>query len=281
MHERAVTFIEESADRSFFLLYASPLPHLPLQAPKEWVDHYIEKLGDEEPYTGNVYFPNRTPRATYAAMISALDEQVGDLVKTLRENDILDNTMIIFTSDNGPTYTGGADTEFFNSAHPFSAGYGWGKGFLKEGGIRVPMIVSWTGQIRPMARTDHLSGFQDVFPTLLEICGVDRTFDTDGISFLNVLLGKDETKRHEYLYWEIPEYGGQQAVRIDNYKAIRKDIFSGNLDIELYDLSKDPKELNDVAKDLPSIVERAGAIMLKEHVISELEGFQFPILDAR
>ena len=83
------------------------------------------------------------------------------------------------------------------------------------------------------------------------------------------------------IYTEIPEYGGQQAVRIDNYKAIRKDIFSGNLDIELYDLSKDPKELNDVAKDLPSIVERAGAIMLKEHVISELEGFQFPILDAR
>ena len=281
MHDRAVTFIEENADRSFFLLYASPLPHLPLQAPKEWVDHYIEKVGDEEPYTGKSYFPNRTPRATYAAMISALDEQVGDLVKTLRENDILDNTMIIFTSDNGPTYTGGVDTEFFNSAHPFSSAYGWAKGFLKEGGIRVPMIVSWNGQIRPMARTDHLSGFQDVFPTLLEICGVDRTFETDGISFLNVLLGKEQANRHEYLYWEIPEYGGQQAVRMDNYKAIRKDIFSGNLDIELYDLSKDMKEMDDVADNFPSIVKRAEDIMLKEHSISELEGFQFPILDAQ
>jgi len=279
MHDRAITFIEENATDPFFLLYASPLPHVPLQAPKKWVDHYINKLGPEVPYVGKSYFPDRTPRATYAAMISALDEQVGDLVKTLRRHDLLDNTMIIFTSDNGPTYAGGADTRFFDSAHPFSSEHGKAKGFLTEGGIRVPMVVSWKGKISPMSKTDHLSGFQDVFPTVLEACGVDQLVDTDGISFLNVLLGKEQYNTHEYLYWEIPEYGGQQAVRIGHYKAIRKDMFKGNLEVEVYDLSTDPQEREDVAHDYPSIVAQAEKIMSEEHVISSLEGFRFPIID--
>ena len=125
MHNEALNFIEKNQNNPFFLYYASPLPHVPLQAPKRWVDYYQSKIGSEEPYTGKSYFPNLTPRATYAAMISYLDEQVGDLIKKLKDIGQYENTLVIFTSDNGPTYAGGADTPFFDSAKPFKTEYGW------------------------------------------------------------------------------------------------------------------------------------------------------------
>jgi len=276
MHDKAVAFIESNTNQPFFLLYASPLPHAPLQAPEKWVNHYRKKLGPEQPYTGKSYFPNQSPRATYAAMISTLDEQVGDLVSVLMEQGILENTLIIFTSDNGPTYTGGVDSEFFNSAKPFKTEYGWAKGFLHEGGIRVPMIASWKNHIKQDISTDHLSAFQDILPTVLELGGIQPPKETDGISFLNILLGLEQTNKHEYLYWEIPEYGGQQALRIDNFKAIRKNIFEGNLEIQLFDLSTDILETINVAEQFPEIVQQAKEIMEKEHRPSILPGFQFP-----
>ena len=278
MHDKAIKFIQSNIDNPFFLLYASPLPHAPLQAPEKWVEYYKEKIGQEEPYTGNSYFPNQSPRATYAAMISTLDEQVGDIISVLVEQNILKNTIIIFTSDNGPTYTGGVDAKFFDSAKPFKTKYGWAKGFLHEGGIRVPMIVSWENHIKKMSRTDHLSAFQDVFPTVLELCGIKEQKKTDGISFVNILLNIEQKEKHKYLYWEIPEYGGQQALRIDNFKAIRKNIFKGNLNVQLFDLSTDIQETNNVATQFPEIVKMAEEIMEKEHISSELQGFQFSIL---
>ena len=242
------------------------------------MNHYRKKLGPEQPYTGKSYFPNQSPRATYAAMISTLDEQVGDLVSVLVDQDILENTLIIFTSDNGPTYSGGVDAEFFNSAKPFKTEYGWAKGFLHEGGIRVPMIASWKNRIKPGSSTDYISGFQDILPTVLELCGIQPPKETDGISFLNILLGLEQTDKHKYFYWEIPEYGGQQALRIDNFKAIRKNIFKGNLNIQLFDLSTDIQETKNVAERFPEIVKQAKEIMEKEHRPSVLPGFQFSIL---
>jgi arylsulfatase len=206
-----------------------------------------------------------------------LDEQVGDLVSVLVEQGILENTLIIFTSDNGPTYTGGVDSEFFNSAKPFKTEYGWAKGFLHEGGIRVPMIASWKNRIKQGSSTDHLSAFQDILPTVLELCGIQPTNETDGISFLNILLGGEQGDKHEYLYWEIPEYGGQQALRMDNFKAIRKNIFKGNLNIQLFDLSTDIQETKNVAEQFPEIVKQAKEIMDKEHSPSVLPRFQFPL----
>jgi len=278
MHKKALNFIESNKDEPFFLLYASPLPHLPLQAKDKWVNYYKAKLGAEEPYTGKGYFPNQAPRATYAAMIATLDEQVGDIVNALVKNKMWKNTLIIFTSDNGPTYASGADTKFFDSAQPFNTDYGWGKGFLHEGGIRVPMIASWPNRIKPQSKTDHISAFQDIMPTICDIIRASQPSSTDGISLLPTLLAKDQSEKHDYLYWEIPEYGGQQAVRIGQYKAIRKNIFKDNMELELYDLDTDIQEMKNVADQFPDIVRHVEEVMENEHRPSEIQKFKFTSL---
>ncbi|SVA88527.1 uncharacterized protein METZ01_LOCUS141381 [marine metagenome] len=275
MHNEALKFIEKNQNGPFFLYYASPLPHLPLQAPKRWVDYYRLKIGDEEPYTGKSYFPNLTPRATYAAMISYLDEQVGDLIKKLKDMGQYENTLIIFTSDNGPTYTGGADTPFFDSARPFKTEYGWAKGFVHEGGIRVPMIASWPRRIKKGSRSNHISAFQDMMPTFCDIIGVPIPNNTDGISLKPTLFGKNQSNTHEYLYWEFPAYKGQQAVRMGKWKAIRRNIFDGNMEIELYDLESDYREQNDIASAHPEIIIKIQNFMADSHTKSHLERFHF------
>lgn len=278
MHEEALRFLDENQKGPFFLYYASPIPHVPLQAPEKWVNYYRAKLGEEAPYTGKSYFPNQYPRATYAAMISYLDEQVGDLVNKLVEIGQYENTLIIFTSDNGPTYAGGADTPFFDSAKPFKAERGWAKGFVHEGGIRVPMIASWPGKIKYGSTSDHLSAFQDMMPTFAEVAGVDSPPNVDGISMLPTLMGKEQSDAHEYLYWEFPAYNGQQAVRMGNWKGIRKNIFKGNMTIELYDLTRDIQEQYDLASVRPDIVKRMEKIMKRSHTPSNLNRFKFPQL---
>ena len=281
MQEEALDFMERNKERPFFLYYASPIPHLPLQAPRHWVEYYQKKLGPEEPYTGTSYFPNRTPRATYAAMISYLDQQVGELVAKLKEMGVYENTLILFSSDNGPSYTGGVDAEFFNSAGPFREGYGYTKGFVHEGGIRVPMIACWAGHIEPGRTTDHLSVFYDVLPTLCEIAGAPVPSGTDGISFLPTLLGQTQ-KQHDYLYWEFPEYKGQQAVRMGHWKGIRKNLQEGNTDIELYNLVTDIQEEVNVASGHPEVVEQIRAILAAAHEPAALDRFRMEALgDAR
>lgn len=278
MHNEALNFIEDNKESPFFLYYASPLPHVPLQAPKKWINYYKRKIGDEKPYTGKSYFPNHTPRATYAAMISYLDEQVGDLIKKLKDINQLDNTLIIFTSDNGPTYTGGADTQYFDSGNPFKTELGWAKGFVNEGGIRVPMIASWPTKIKPGSRSNQLSAFQDMMPTFCDIIGIDVPLNIDGISIKPTLLGNFQKVSHEYLYWEFPAYKGQQAVRMGKWKGIRKNIFEGNMSIELYDISIDKQEQNDVAMVYPKIVEKISQIMIQSHSPSPIMRFKFPQL---
>jgi arylsulfatase len=279
MHKEALDFIKVNKDHSFFLYYASPIPHVPLQAPQKWVDYYREKIGPEDPYVGDKgYFPCQYPRATYAAMISYLDEQVGDIIKQLKAMDLDENTLIVFSSDNGPTYTGGADTEFFNSARPFKTTYGWGKGFVNEGGIRVPMIAKWPGHIQANSASDLISCFIDILPTFCDVAGIETPGNIDGLTFLPTLLGQNTQVAHEYLYWEFPEYDGQQAVRIDNYKAIRKDIQKGNLDVELYDLSKDIQEQHNIASEHPEIMEKIKSIMIKEHTPASTERFKMAAL---
>jgi|GEM_PF-183992 len=278
MHREALQFIQENREQPFFLYYASPIPHLPLQAPREWVEYYQQKLGPETPYTGSSYFPNRTPRATYAAMISYLDQQVGELVAKLKKLGLYENTLIIFSSDNGPSYLGGVDAAFFNSAGDFSEEYGYTKGFVHEGGIRVPMIASWPGRVQAGTETEHLSAFYDILPTLGEVAGVEPSSYTDGISFLPTLLGKEQQVTHEYLYWEFPSYTGQQALRLGPWKGVRKNILQGNTDIALYHLASDTLEQHNLAAAHPEMVRRIKTLMDSAHHPATLDRFKMEAL---
>lgn len=275
MQKELIQFIKDNKEQPFFLYYANPIPHAPLQAPKRWVDYYVKKFGDEEPYTGDkAYFPHRYPRACYAAMVSYFDEQVGEIVATLKELGLYKNTLIFISSDNGPTFNGGTDSPWFDSAKPFKSEYGWGKGFLREGGIRVPMIAHWSGKIEPGTKTNLISVQYDVLPTLCDIAKIEPVEMIDGISFLPTLLGKDHQKKHEFLYWEFPAYGGQQALRMDNWKGIRENIFQDSMAIKLYNLEDDIQELRDVSIQNPEIIKKIVTIFENEHLPAEIEHFK-------
>jgi len=275
MFAEITNFVDENKAKPFFLYWATPIPHVPLQAPERWVNYYVKKFGDEEPYIGNKgYFPARYPRATYAAMITYLDEQVGLLVKQLKTLGVYDNTLIIFTSDNGFTFNGGTQSPWFNSGGPFNSEAGWGKCSVHEGGIRVPFIASWPGKIKPGSETDYISAFWDALPTLCEVAGVTPPDDIDGISYLPTLLQKGEQKNHPYLYWEYPEAGSSQAVRMGKWKAIRSHISKGNMKIELFNLENDIREEKNVAAANPEIVQKIEKILKEAHTQAEMEKFR-------
>uniref|UniRef100_UPI003217D7C0 arylsulfatase n=1 Tax=uncultured Draconibacterium sp. TaxID=1573823 RepID=UPI003217D7C0 len=274
MFNELTGFVDKNKANPFFVYWATPIPHAPLQAPQRWVDYYVNKFGDEEPYLGDKgYFPHRYPHAAYAAMISYLDENVGKLVQQLKDLGIYENTLIVFTSDNGATYNGGTDSHWFNSGGLFKSEYGWGKGFTHEGGIRTPMVACWPNQIKPGTKSNHVSAFWDVMPTLCEVAGANIPENTDGISFLPSLIGEEQNV-HDYLYWEFPSYGGQQAVRLGKWKAIRRNIFKGNMELELYNLEEDIQEQNNIAKDHPEIIKQIEDILVKEHVPAKSDRFK-------
>jgi arylsulfatase A-like enzyme len=279
MQKEALDFIELNAEQPFFLYYASPLPHVPLQVPDEYVQHYVEKFGSESPYLGDKgYFPNRYPRAAYAGMIGYLDHQVGEIVEKLKILGIYENTIIMFSSDNGPSYAGGADPQYFDSAKPFQAQYGRAKGFTYEGGIRVPFIVSWPGKVAAGSSSSHISAFWDILPTISELTGAELPIGMDGISMVPVLLGEDNQKEHEFLYWEFPAYGGQQAVRMGDWKAIRRNLLNGDIEVELYNLADDHTEQQDISGEYQDVLGRIEDIMLQEHVESQIERFKIEAL---
>lgn len=279
--KKLTSFVKSNKSRPFFIYWATPIPHVPLQAPKTWVDHYVKKFGDEKPYQGDQdYFPARYPHATYAAMISYLDENIGKLVKQLKDEGIYDNTLIVFTSDNGPTFNGGVDADWFASAKPFKGGEGHGKGHVYEGGIRVPMIATWPGHIKPGSKTSHISAQYDVMATLGELTGFETPRDTDGISFLPTLLSNGKQLDHDYLYWEFPEYGGQVAIRMGDWKVVRTNLKDNKKQptLELYNLKKDPSETKNVAEQHPEIIEKAATFFKQEHTEPENKRFEIPIL---
>jgi arylsulfatase len=253
-----------------------------LHIPDAELAPYLGKW-DETPFVGGGgYTPHQTPRAAYAAMISRLDRDVGRIMQLLKELDLDRNTLVMLSSDNGTTHLEKeVDYEFFESVGPLRGL----KGSLYEGGIRVPMIpmiARWSGRITPSTTTDHVSAFWDVMPTIAELTGVGLPDQLDGISFAPTLLGQpDRQQQHEFLYWEFTGYGGQQAVRMGNWKAVRQNILRRSnpdpLKIELYDLGNDIGESRDVAAEHPEIVARVRKIMDSQHIPSDL--FPMPPLD--
>jgi arylsulfatase len=279
MFAATMDFLEKNHKAPFFLYFATPIPHVPLQAPDSLVQYYRRIFGDETPYLGERgYFPTRYPRATYAAMVTYMDMQVGQIIKKLKTLGVYDNTIIFFSSDNGPSYAGGADSEFFDSAAPFRSDRGRGKGSVYEGGIRVPFIVQWPGKVPGSTESDFKGCFYDMMPTLCDLAGIDLMEDTDGLSIVPTLMNRGMQAAHEFLYWEFPASGGLQAVRMGNWKAVRRNMFDGNLDIELYDLSMDLVESRDLSADHPEVVENIERIMKEQHQASVVDRFKFEVL---
>lgn len=283
--DKMMGFIEKNKKEPFFMYWASPIPHVPLQAPQNWVDYYVEKFGDEKPHSfiegeGADYFPTRYPHATYAAMISYLDENVGKLVAYLKKEGLYENTLIVFTSDNGPSSAGGGDAVWFDSAAPFDGSYGRGKGFVYEGGIRVPLIATWPAKIKAGSKSDHISIFYDMMPTFNEVAKVQSDYKTDGISFYNALTDAEKQEEHEYLYWEFAGYNGQIAVRMGKWKMIWKNIKEGNKEVELYDLETDIREENNIMKAHPEMLEKFYDILKKEHKTPENNSFRIEGVEA-
>ena len=247
----ALKFIKDNKDKPFFLYVPFTIPHVALQVPEDSLAEYKGKWPDP-PYTGNKgYFPHPAPRACYAAMVTRMDRDVGRIMSLLKELDLDDNTLVIFTSDNGPTFNGGADSPFFESAGPLRGL----KGSVYEGGIRVPFIARWPGKIKPGSISNHICAFWDFLPTCTELIGVGAPNDIDGISMLPTLLGQPKKqKKHKYLYWEL---GGRQAVRMGYWKAVRP---KPGRKIQLYNLDKDIGERIDVADENPEIITKIAEI---------------------
>ena len=245
------------------------------------MERFIGTVAEGEPFVGSGpedpnyrtggYTSQEYPHAAFVAMVDLLDRQVGELMAKVEELGIADNTIIIFSSDNGPHQEGGADPDFFDSNGPLR-GY---KRDLYEGGIRVPLIVSWPGQITPGSESDLVSAFWDFFPTLTELVGAPAPPATDGISLLPTLLAKGNQQEHDYLYWEFHERNGRQAVRKGNWKGVRYNVNDlGSQDrLELYDLSTDLGEQTDVAPDHPEVVAELKAIMRTARTPSEVFAF--------
>ena len=284
----AVQFIRDNQDRPFFAYVPFTIPHLALQAPEDSLAEYAGKW-DDPPYDGKSgYLPHPTPRAAYAAMVTRMDRSVGRIAALLKELKLDANTLVIFTSDNGggfgevtkdfefkPGRMGGTDYVFFRSTGPFRAF----KGSVYEGGIRVPFIARWPGRIKAQTVSELPAAFYDVLPTLCELAGEKAApANTDGVSLLPTLVGRGRQSKHEFLFWDFGGYGGQQAVRMGDWKGVRRNIHQGNTQIELYNLAADIGEQHNVAREHPEIIKRIEEIMRREHTPSEV--FPMKAVDA-
>ena len=232
----ALGFIRRSADDPFFLYLALTIPHANNEARKKGME--IPSYGDY----ADKDWPE--PQKGHAAMISKMDEDLGRMFALLKELKIDENTLVIFTSDNGPHAEGGNDPDFQNSNGPLKEI----KRSLHEGGIRVPTIARWPNQIQAGTTSEHIGAFWDVMPTLAEVAGVAERCpkEIDGISFLPTLTGKpDAQEPHEYLFWAFYERGGARAIRQGDWKAIQQPIHTK---VRLYNLKDDIGEEHDLAE---------------------------------
>jgi arylsulfatase A-like enzyme len=252
--DEALSFIDRNRERPFFLYYALNIPH---------ANNEGGKRGMEVPDHGE--FADKDwpePEKGFAAMIKIIDTDIGRVFAKLKEHGLDEKTLVIFSSDNGPHQEGGHLSDYFDSNGPYRGK----KRDLFDGGVRVPTIARWPGKIAPGATSAHLSGFQDLLPTMCELVGAEPPPQTDGISLLPTLLGKQQTAQHEYLYWEFGERGGKVGLVKDNWKAIRRGTAKNpNAPIELYDQSKDPGEERNIAADHPELVDRLAKLMRKAH----------------
>jgi arylsulfatase A-like enzyme len=265
--ERALSFIgtQSQTDQPFFAYVPVTIPHASLSVPRSALDPYTDEEGnsifEEVPHEGEHYTDQPMPKAAYAAMVTHLDRSVGRVLDRLRSRGVAENTLVLFTSDNGPHGAGGYDPAYFDSNGPLRGN----KRDLYEGGIRVPQIAWWPGHVEAGTTTDESSYFADYMDTFAALAGTEPPEETDGVSLAPTLRGEAESQEsHEFLYWT---FGERQAVRAGRWKAVRSSIGSGP--VELYDLTADPDESNDRADDYPDVAERMAVQMEAAHVPEE------------
>ncbi|MDR2919223.1 MAG: arylsulfatase [Tannerella sp.] len=269
--EKALNFIEENADKPFFLYLAPTIPHADIIVPPDMPNEY-DGMFEEKPFPGGGYTAQPKPRATFAAMVSRLDQGVQQIMDLLETRGIVGNTIVIFTSDNGTHIEGGHDPFFFHSNGAFR-GY---KRELYEGGIRTPFIVHWPGKIKPGTVSYHVSAFWDFLPTMCELIDEQTPVDIDGISYLPALTGEGEQLEHDYFYWEFHEQGGKQAILKNNWKLIKLQVDDPEkATFELYNLDRDPSEQLNAAVQYPGIVNKLHLLMEKAHQPSILYPFEY------
>jgi arylsulfatase A-like enzyme len=253
--EKAMEFVAQNKDRPFFLYWAVTIPHAEMLVPEDSLQEYRGRF-PEKPYIGSHYASQPEPMAAFAGMVTRMDRDIGRLLKMLEELGIDKDTIVMFSSDNGPHREGGHDPEFFDSNGSLRGI----KRDLYEGGIRVPLIARWPGQIRAGSTSRHVSAFWDFLPTACGLAGVPSPEGIDGLSFLPALLGDEKKQQnHEFLYWEFHERKTtDQAVRWDRWKGMRH---SPTGPIELYDLENDIGETTDVAGQNPEIVNQIRVLL--------------------
>jgi arylsulfatase A-like enzyme len=262
----SLEFLEKHRSHPFFLYLAFTSPHAELLVPQDSLEEYKGRF-PEKPFVNPAadaekgYYSQPTPRAAYAAMVTRMDKAVGRIFSQLKSLGLDGNTIVFFSSDNGPHKEGGADPEFFDSSGPLRGI----KRDLTEGGIRVPMIARWPGKIAAGAVSDFVWAHWDFLPTAAELAGARAPAGIDGISVVPMLLGREQ-KPHEYLYWEFFECGFDQAMRVGDWKAVRNGLDSP---LQLYNLKTDLGENDNVAEKNADLVARLEAMMKAARTDSE------------
>jgi len=280
IHRQAIRFLEQNKSKRFFMYLAYTLPHAELTSPEDTIYNlYNTKIKEKQPYKGvdsgegykvGSYGTSLTPHSDFASMITRLDAYVGDIMSELKRQGLEKNTLVIFTSDNGPHREGGADPDFFDSYGPLRGV----KRDMFEGGIRVPMIAFWPGTIKAGSTTDYISAFWDMMPTFKELSGCKTAIKTDGISIVPTLLSKKNQKQHKYMYWEFHEQGGKIAVRMGDWKGIKLNYGKNPTGkMMLYNLKKDIHEDHDVADIYPQIVAELESVIRKARAESPVFNF--------
>ena len=276
IHNRAMEWIDkQTADKPFFGIFTYTLPHAELAQPEDSIfKAYQGAFCVEKTFGGDApsrYNPTNCAHQQFAAMVTRLDTYVGEVLDKLKSKGFDKNTLVIFTSDNGPHTEGGGDPEYFNTEKLLNGT----KRSTKEGGIRVPFIAWWPGTVEAGIVNDHQLAFYDLMPTFCDLAGINNYIERysnprlandyfDGLSFAPTLTGNGEQKKHDFLYWEFHE-SNMMAVRIDDWKLVVKD---GNC--SLYNLSTDLHEDNDIASQHPDIVKNMKDIISREHTHSSL-----------
>ncbi len=282
IQRQVLAFMEQPRDRPFFIYYAPVQPHAELAAPEERLARTRGRFGVETPYAGVDGGPNfrrhgygsqAEPRAAYAAMVQTLDDYVGEIVARLDALGLRENTLILFSSDNGPHREGGHDPDTFGSAGPLRGI----KRDLYEGGIRVPLIANWPGRVPAGRASDLICAQWDMMATFAELIGRPAPDATDGLSILPTLLDRSGQRQHDYLYWEFHENDGRVAVRRGDWKAIRQQIaVDPNGPLELYNLAEDPGESRNVADAHPQRVAELDELLRTARTPSPDPRFNFP-----